>query len=122
MTAQFHKILQIERQPGVLIVVPRGDSVSFRSSDVSKELASVVELARAAEVRHVVVDLGSENYFGTVIIGAINQIGQTIAAKGGRLIVCRASDDMLRILKVMHFDDLWPVYPTRKDALKALSG
>ncbi|MEX0704621.1 MAG: STAS domain-containing protein [Planctomycetales bacterium] len=114
-----HKVFAAERQGTALIVLPQGDAIGFRESDLQKELDTLLRLLKDPEL-DLVVDLSRSNYFGTVILGAINELGLRVRARGGRTALCCVSEAMREILGVMHLDELWASYETRKEALRAL--
>jgi hypothetical protein len=41
---------------------------------------------------------------------------------GGKMAVCNVSETGREILQVTKFDTLWPIGPSRQEALKAVSG
>jgi anti-anti-sigma factor len=118
---QFHKVFIAEQERNVLIVTPRGDSVSFREVDVAGELKTLLDLAGTPGLKHLVVDLSGSDYFGSTMIGAINQLGMQFREAGGKIALCEASKQMLDVLDIMHLGDLWMRFDTRKIALRALS-
>jgi anti-anti-sigma factor len=117
---QFHKVFPAELEGTTLVVAPRGDAVSFRETDVSGELKTLLELAGSPGIVNLVVDLGSSNYFGSTMIGAINQLGSSFRNAGGRIALCNASPQMNDVLSIMHLDDIWMNFDTRKIALRAM--
>ena len=118
---QFHKVFLAEQEANTLIVTPRGDAVGFRDSDVASELKTLLDLAGAPGIINLIVDLEKSEYFGSTMIGAINQIGTQFRYIGGRVALCHVSPQMLEMLEIMHLKDLWMVFDTRKIALRAMS-
>jgi hypothetical protein len=55
------------------------------------------------------------------MIGAINSFFSKARARGGRFGVCEVSDNMREGLSIARLDMLWAIYPTRRDALRALA-
>jgi len=115
-----HKVLPVEQKRGTLIVTPVGDAVSFRETDVQREITTLHALVSDPGVHNLVVDLGSADYFGSIVIGAINSLGLKARDDGGRIALCNASDEMLDILRVMNLDNIWFNFESRKAALKAM--
>ena len=116
-----HKVLRAERKRATLVVVPAGDAAGFRCSDVENELKLLLRLLDEPEFDSVVVDLGTANYFGTTIIGCITSLGQKAEEAGGQLAICNSSQEMREVMRVMHLDERWPHFESRRAALKALS-
>ncbi|QDU38929.1 STAS domain protein [Maioricimonas rarisocia] len=114
------KIFGLSEQRGVLIVVPKGDAVGFRDTDVDHELQEILSRIEAGGSSSVVVDLGGSSYFGSVMIGAVNAIGKTARDRGGEMAICNASPEMKAVMNAMKLDDLWEQYESRSAAVKAV--
>jgi anti-anti-sigma factor len=119
--AQFHKVFPAELRKDTLVVSPRGDSISFRDSDIDKEIKVLLEILDQPQAKNLVVDLEASRYFGTTIIGAFNVLGTKARDRGGKIALCNASGDMRGILSVMNLDTLWPHYDSLKEALRAVA-
>jgi anti-anti-sigma factor len=118
---QFHKVFLAEQEGNTLVVTPRGDAIGFRDSDVSSELKTISDLAGSPGIINLVIDLGSSDYFGSTMIGAINQLGTEFRYIGGRVALCNVSPQMNDMLEIMHLKDLWMIFDTRKIAVRAMS-
>ena len=102
---QFHKVFLAEQEGNTLVVTPRGDAVGFRDSDVAGELNNLLSLIGTPGIVNLVVDLGSSDYFGSTMIGAINQLGTRFRDIGGRIALCNVSPQMTDMLEIMHLND-----------------
>lgn len=120
-STQFHKVFLAELEGNTLVVTPRGDAVGFRDTDVGGELKTLLELAGSPGVVNLVVDLGNSEYFGSTMIGAINQLGSQFRDAGGRIAMCNVSAQMRDMLDIMHLDEMWMQFDSRKIALRAMS-
>jgi len=118
---QFHKVFPAEVEGRTLVVTPRGDSVSFRDSDVANELSTLISLIGTPGIVNLVVDLASAAYFGSTMIGAINQLGTRFREIGGKIALCGLSPQMSEMLDIMHLGDVWMKFDTRKIALRFMS-
>jgi anti-anti-sigma factor len=118
---QFHKIFVAEVEGRTLVVTPRGDSIGFRDSDVANELNTLLSLIGTPGIVNLVVDFGSAEYFGSTMIGAINQLGTRFREIGGKIALCSLSPQMSDMLDIMHMGDLWMKFDTRKIALRFMS-
>lgn len=114
------KIFDLSVQRGVLIIIPQGDAVSFRDTDVEHELREILARIDDDDVNHLVVDLGSSSYFGSVMIGAISAIGRAILQQGGQMALCNASAEMKAVMAAMKLDELWKQFDSRSAAVKAV--
>ena len=115
-----HVVFPLKRKGDTLIVSPAGDVGSFTSADVQGELNQVVKLFDDPRLKNVIVDLGSSNYFGSEMIGAINFLGSHVRERGGRFAVCEASPDMRQGLHIMKLDTIWPLHESRREAENAV--
>jgi len=114
------KAFSAAQQQGVLVITPLGDSLSFRDVDVQREGVEIKDYLSSNQVTQLIVDLGRSHYFGSLMIGIINSLGQTVRQNGGQMVMCNASDEMQTILKVMKLDTLWPMIPTLPQAIKVV--
>ena len=85
---QFHKVFLAEVEGRTLVVTPRGDSIGFRDTDVAGELKTLLSLIGTPGIVNLVVDLGNAEYFGSTMIGAINQLGTRFREIGGKIALC----------------------------------
>lgn len=118
--AGLQRVFLSELQGNVLIVSPRGDSVSFHELDINAEISAIESELASPAVTGLVFDLHESNYFGSVILGAMASMAQQVKERNGRVAVANASDDMQGIMKVMRLDALWTYHDSRKAAIKAV--
>lgn len=118
---RLHRVYLAERWGDTLVVLPRGDAAGFSVSAVNTEMASIMTLVETGTTKHLVVDLGGGNYFGSVVLGAIIQLGNAVRAKGGRIALCGASTDMQDILRLMKLDQMWEMFADRSAALRTIA-
>ncbi len=116
-----HQLFRMEIWGDTAVIVPRGDAVGFTAQAVNSELTRIHEILRRDAVKHLIVDLGSANYFGSIVLGAVVQLGQVIQAKHGRIALAAASEDMQDVLRLMKLDTMWEFYPTEKSALRSMA-
>jgi anti-anti-sigma factor len=115
-----NKVFKIERDQRTLIVIPQGKDAGFRYNDVHLESNAVVRLLDDPNLANVVIDLENLDYSGSILIGVLIRIARKACDSGGRAAICCASDSIQEILETMNLFKLWPSYPTRADALKAM--
>ena len=117
--SKFHKVFPVEMHGSAVVVAPQGDAVSFRDSDVVGELNTVLEILDHLGPVDLLIDLSGDDYYGSTIIGAINNMASKVRDAGGRVALCAASQQMLDVIRIMKLDQLWMNFDTRKIALKA---
>jgi anti-anti-sigma factor len=73
-------------------------------------------------IRNVVVDFGKTGYFGSTALGLFVQLWQRVRGRDGRIAFCNVSADEQDVLAVTRLGRVWPVYPSREEALAAVNG
>lgn len=116
-----HSLYPVEIIGDTLVVSPRGDAAGFNPTAVNHEMATVMELAQSPGVTHLIVDFSGANYFGSIVLGGLVQLTQTVKKRGGRTAICDASQDMQDILRIMKLDALWETFPNRGTALRRIA-
>jgi anti-anti-sigma factor len=114
-----HDVLKYERDGDVLIVTPVGDSLRVEERVLSNEINALHELLESNDLQHVVVDIGSAPYFGSLILGSIIALCKRVTDTGGKAAMCNASEGMRESLQIMRIESIIPYYSTRDEALQA---
>ena len=70
--------------------------------------------------RNVVVDLATCDYFGSVLLGLLINIRQRTRAGRGQMVVCGASQTLVRVFRTANLERLIDLMPSRREALAAL--
>ncbi len=115
-------IFKIEPIAKTLVVSPMADGCSFRYQQLHIEANN---LQRKFELRgfdNLVMDLASLNYFGTELIGVMIRLARSVTNIGGRSAFCAPSPRMLEVLESMRLTKLWPIFPTRAEAIQHVQG
>ena len=115
-----HRAFRYERDGATLIVSLQGDSLNTEESALEREIDTLHKVLDEPEIKHVVVDIGSLPFFGSIIIGAIMALCQKAISRGGKAALCDASDGMRDVIRIMKLDTVLPYYQTREEALKSL--
>ncbi|REJ71430.1 MAG: anti-sigma factor antagonist [Planctomycetota bacterium] len=111
-------VFDVEETRGVLVVSPLGDAAGYRDIDIAREVEAVLAKIDKMSPPGVVADLGRANYFGSSMIGAVSAFEVRVRERGGAFAACLVSDDMQQVLRVMKLDTRWPMFDTRKAAVK----
>lgn len=114
-----HDVLKYERDDDVLIVTPVGDSLRVEERVLSNEIDALHKLLESNDLQHIVVDIGSAPYFGSLILGSVIALCKRVTDAGGKAAMCNASEGMRESLQIMRIDSIIPYYTTREDALQA---
>ena len=114
------KVFRVSIVDGVLIVELLGVVSSLADDSITRELDAVRERLRAGKFQNVVIDLGQVAYFGSSMLEAIRTLWNELTPHKGRLLLCNASEVGREVLQVAKFDQLWPLFVTRDEALQSL--
>jgi anti-anti-sigma factor len=115
-------IFQIERVGATMVVSPQRSVTSLSEDDVKNELAGLLEVLESGEVSSVVFDFGHLEYCGSCMLEAMRRLWKSLPKERGKLVVCCVNHVVRDILHVTRFDTLWPIFPTRDEALVAVGG
>ena len=116
-----HQLYLVEQYGDTVVLTPRGDAVGFTSHLVRTEQVAVAEILKRESVKHLVVDLGGANYFGSIVLGGLIQLGQQVRHRRGRIALAGASSDMEDVLRLMRLDQMWELFRSRRAALRAIA-
>lgn len=110
-----------ELHGNTLVIRPRGDSVGFSVGQRRQENGEIRKLVEDSRVQNLLVDLSTEHYFGSMVIGELLEFGQLVKARGGRIGLCQASDDLLVVLNLMQLNGQWEFFPTTAAAVQTVA-
>ena len=100
----------------ILFLTPIRNLGDLDMMGVVESCQAIVDRFEASGCRHVVLDLGSIDYFGSTALGLFIQLWSKVSQRGGKMVVCDASSDEQNILRHTRLDTIWPIVPTRDDA------
>jgi len=119
--AEKKKVFEVVQDAATVIVIPQGDTVSFRYNDIHLESNRILRLLDDASVKNVIIDFGDTNYASSVVIGALIRVARKATNQGGQSVICSVTERMRDILTTMNLFQLWPSHSTREEALAALA-
>ena len=111
------RVLFVEPTADAMVVMLRADVASLVDADILSDLQSVFDAMREHHTTNVVFDLSQNDFLASSLLEAVREVGQIVQGAGGRLALCNVSVTGREILHVVRFDTLWPILPTRSDAL-----
>jgi anti-anti-sigma factor len=109
-----------EREGDTLILTPRWDLGELEYSRAGPCVAGVFEMLGAAPVRHVVLDLRQTGYLGSSALGFLLKLWKRVRSRQGNVAFCNVSAAAMEIFRVTKLGDVWPIYPSRAEALLAV--
>jgi anti-sigma B factor antagonist len=104
-----------------LVIAPTGPVSNLAVQDMLSEVAPLVALVESEECQSVVVDMGKVTFFGSVLLGVLNSLSKHIRQRHGQFVLCGLSQVGGEVIHATRFDTLWPIYPSREEALKAMA-
>jgi anti-anti-sigma factor len=81
--------------------------------------ALLVQLEQS-DTKHAIIDLGSLDYFGSIMLELLVVLWKRVSSKEGKLALCNVSQVGTEILLTARFDTLWPILASRDEALEAV--
>ena len=106
---------ETEKKGAVVIVLMPGDSFEGAMvEDFNHDITPILE-----ENANVVFDLSHTRFLDSMGCGALLSCHKKLKAKGGRMGLCCAQKPVSAIFDLMGFPQLFDVFKTRKEALKA---
>lgn len=82
----------------------------------------VVPICETADPPLVVVDLSQTRCFDSTVLAVLVRAWRTVEARhGGRFAITGLTAFSASVLATAKFDRLWNIYPTREEAVRALS-
>ena len=114
------KFFSTERDGDTLIAVPGSAARSLAGAEFATDRAALIEAIRHAEVRSVVVDFAHVPYFGSLLLDTLCMAWKHARECGAGMALCNVSSFGEEILRKAKLNVLWPVYPSREEAVTAL--
>ena len=120
-STRHNKVFAAEHAGDTLIVIPLGDAHDFHYGDVHTESNKVRRLLEEGKFKHLVVDMGSAPIFTAVTINVAVMLSRIVSHRGGRAVMCEATEKTRGVLANMKLAELWPHYATRAEAIMSLA-
>ena len=115
-------VFEIEKEGDTIIVVPAVDLRELDYQRIEAGAKAILELLNGTGIKNVVVDFGKTDYYGSSALSFFLKLWKTARGRNGRMAFCNVSDHEKEILQVTSLDRLWPVCPSRNEALAAVRG
>lgn len=122
MNPIIDRIYAIERHDDTYIVVPTLDPsrVDYEQLDVqTQELLGTLE---QGGYRNLIIDFQRTRFLSSQLLGVLVTLWKRVASRNGRMVLCGLTEQQQGLLKGTTLDTLWPVRPSRQEALAELVG
>jgi anti-anti-sigma factor len=113
---------RIEWHGDILVFVPASNIESLNWDVIEQTSQLVLNPVREQAVPLVLVDLTNVRYFGSVFLALLLRCHKLAKSRGGELVIAGAAGAVRDLLRITALDTLWAIYPTRAEALEAMTG
>ena len=115
-------VFEVEQAGDTIIVVPTVDLRELDYQRIEDGARGILDLLDGAAIQNVVLDFHRTDYYGSTALGFFLKLWKRVRDRKGRMAFCNVSDHEKEILQVTSLDRLWPVCPSRNEALAAVRG
>jgi anti-anti-sigma factor len=114
------KIFDIDRQDDTIIVTPLQDLNELEFQRIEGGTGTILRLLDDAHVKNVVMDFHKVDYFASTALSFFLKLWKKVRKNDGHMALCNVSEHEKAILKVTMVDSLWPICPSREEAIRAV--
>jgi anti-anti-sigma factor len=114
------RIFEIEQQNDTIVVVPVVNLRELEYRRIEAGAKEILELLDGTGIKNVVLDFGKTDYYGSTALGFFLKLWKRVRRRNGCMAFCNVSDHEQEILQVTNLDHLWPICPSRGEALEAV--
>src|SRR4029079_17645120 len=90
-----------------IVVAPQGDSHGFRYDALHYEYNELHNELLSPDMQPLVVDLLRVEFLGSLMLGVIIKLSKKVKDRGGKVVLCNASDQMKSILETQNLTGIW---------------
>jgi anti-anti-sigma factor len=113
-------IFEVEREGDTIVVVPAVDLREFDYQRIEDGARRIFQLLNSTDIKNVVMDFYKTDYYGSTALGFFLRLWKRVRHEGGWMAFCNVSAHEKDILQVTQLDRLWPICPSRAEALEAV--
>jgi anti-sigma B factor antagonist len=113
---------RIERHGEVAVVIPSAKVEEMHEALIAQAAKMVVSSLKEDPPAGIVVDLSQVNYVGSVFVSFLLRCHMLAKKQGSEIVLSGASEPARELLHLLDLETVWALYPTRKEAIEALSG
>ncbi len=114
--------LELNREGEILIVAPTADLRELEYERVEAGTAAALQCFSDPSIQHVVLDFSRTDYFGSTALKLLLRLLEKVKEREGRMALCSVSEHEVEILAAAQLADVWPVYPSRSEAIRRVRG
>jgi anti-anti-sigma factor len=110
--------LATDRVGDTLIVTPTGDLRELDDEWLLSGTADVLDRLSDPSVKNLVIDFSQTDYFGSSALAFLIRLWKEAHRRGGRMALSNLSPHEVEILGATELSSLWPLCPTRAEAVQ----
>ena len=112
---------EIFHEDGTAVIASKGNLSGLDHPDFEAGFRLLEETLRGLPASNIVIDCGNSDFFGCSTIGLFARLKRLTSRHGGIFALCGLSPAQLEMLQVAKLDSLWPIFPSRREALEEVS-
>lgn len=109
--------IKIENINNIIIVIPQGEIDMHNSPQLRKTLQEATKDNPA----NLLIDLEAVTYMDSSGLATLVEIFQSVQKNGKKLALSSPMDTVKNIFSITRLDEIFPIYPSREEALKELA-
>ena len=113
---------RIERHGDIAVITPSPEVEKMPENLMEQAAQMVLAPLRSDPPGGLIFDLSQVDYFGSTFLSFLLRCHKRVKEKGCEVVVAGASPAARELLHMTALDTLWPLYPTRAEAMADLSG
>ncbi len=115
------RFFQAASEHGVFVLEITQPVGSLANQELLAELDGILQTLRAGQTQLVCIDFHEIPYFGSSLLEALRIVWTDLESRSGRMALCRLSPIGREIIQLTKFDQLWPLFNTRAEAIADLT-
>jgi anti-sigma B factor antagonist len=112
----------IERHGEVAVVVPSAKVEEMHEALIEQAAKIVISALKEDPPSGIIIDLSQVNYVGSIFVSFLLRCHTLAKKHGSEIVLAGVSAPARELLHLCELETLWAFYPSRKEALEALSG
>jgi len=113
---------RIERHGEVAVVIPSAMVEEMHETLIEQAAKMVINSLKEDPPSGIVVDLGQVTYVGSIFVSFLLRCHTLAKKHGSEIVLAGVSAPARELLHLCELETLWAFYPSRKEAVDALSG
>jgi anti-anti-sigma factor len=113
-------LFQWELDGETLILTPQTGFRERNNRQIAGEGSAVLAQLEGSPIRRIVLDSHKVDCFGPSALKFFLELWRRVRERGGRLVFCNVSDSERELLQATWLNRVWPIFPTRGEALAAV--